>query len=249
MKACVILPTYNEAGNIAAIIGRITADAPELDILVVDDNSPDGTADHVRTLQRSHPQLDLMVRKMNRGFAQSYIDGFRRAMSRPDLTHIFTMDADLSHDPHYLRPMLALGAKSDVVIGSRYTQGGGTEGWEAWRTLLSSFANFYCRSITGLPLRDCTAGFSLIRLDRLRRLPLEDFRMSGYAFLMELKYRLWQTGAQFAELPIIFRNRAEGESKISGHIIAEGVLAPWRLRTRKVVFTTLPQTASRDDQA
>ena len=232
MKVCVILPTYNEAGNIEAIIKRLVIAVPEADILVVDDNSPDGTSDKVRILQENNPQLKLLVRMQNKGFAQSYLDGFRQALSRPELTHIVTMDADFSHDPFYLPGMLAKSEQFDVVIGSRYAPGGGVAGWEYWRMLLSAFANRYCRTITGIPLRDCTAGFSVIRLHSLLKLSLEEIHMSGYAFLMELKYLLWKRGALFTEVPIIFHNRAQGESKMSRHIIAEGVLAPWRLRGR-----------------
>jgi dolichol-phosphate mannosyltransferase len=233
MKTCVVLPTYNEAKNIGVITRRLRTIVPELGILVVDDNSPDGTADRVRELQREIPELKLLVRMQNKGFSQSYRDGFRHVLSTPDLTHVVTMDADLSHSPEDLRNMLTNGDDYDVVVGSRYVSGGRTEGWELWRVLLSALANWYCRAITGLPLRDCTSGFTLIRLDCLRLLSLDNLNMSGYAFLMELKHLLWQQGARFSEVPITFRNRAEGESKLSGHIIAEGVLAPWRLRGAK----------------
>lgn len=230
MNPCVILPTYNEAGNIGRVIESIREHAPAAAILVVDDNSPDGTADQVRQLQPQQPALSLLVRTAGRGFAQSYLAGFRHALEQPGLTHVVTMDADLSHDARYLPRMLEAAREHDVVIGSRYAAGGGTEGWEAWRRVLSRCANWYCRGITRMPVRDCTAGFSVIRIDALRRIPFERIDAAGYAFLMELKYRLGQNGAQFAEVPIVFRNRDAGESKLSARIVREGLAAPWRLR-------------------
>ena len=143
------------------------------------------------------------------------------------------MDADLSHDPAYIPEMLRVIDQCDVVIGSRYTKGGSVAGWEAWRRALSRAGNLYIRAITRMPFRDCTSGFIMIRADRLARLDLSGVDSSGYAFLMELKHVLWRSGARIREVPIIFRNRAGGESKLSGHIVREGFTAPWKVRARR----------------
>lgn len=232
-KTCILLPTYNERDNIEPLIRAIFSTVPGVHIMVIDDDSPDGTADVVRRLCGVFGNLRLLARPGKEGLGKAYLDGFRRVLSEPAFEALMTMDADFSHDPAYLPEILAQGATHDVVIGSRYTRGGGVEGWEFWRRMLSGWANFYCRTITGMPLRDCTAGYIFMRTDILRKLTLGGMRMSGYAFMMELKYMLWRAGASFAEVPISFRCRRSGESKISSHIIGEGVFAPWRLRLRR----------------
>ena len=143
------------------------------------------------------------------------------------------MDADHSHDPMYLPALLAAAEHADVVTGSRYINGGGTEGWELWRRMLSIGGNWYCRIITGMPINDATAGFNLIRTELLRHVPLQKLDSSGYAFQMELKHLLWKHGARCVEVPIIFRQRRGGESKLSGHIIREGITAPWKLLLKR----------------
>lgn len=231
-KTCVLLPTYNERDNVEPIIRAIFLQVPSIHILVIDDNSPDGTADVIRGLCGEFANLRLLSRPRKEGLGKAYLDGFGRVLAEERFDALLTMDADFSHDPCYLPAMLAQGGTHDIVIGSRYTRGGGVEGWEFWRRMLSGWANFYCRSITGMPLRDCTAGYIFLRTTMLRQVDLGGIRMSGYAFLMELKYALWRAGARFAEVPIMFRCRRSGESKISSHIIGEGVFAPWRLRLR-----------------
>ena len=139
------------------------------------------------------------------------------------------MDADFSHDPKYLEQMIKVSRVSNVVIGSRYVKEGKTEGWEFWRVMLSFFGNRYCKFVTGMPVYDCTAGFNVIDTRILKKLDFSSFDLSGYAFIMELKYLLWKAGATFKEIPITFKNRTGGESKISGHIISEGLLAPWKM--------------------
>ena len=143
------------------------------------------------------------------------------------------MDADLSHDPAHLPALLAASAEHDVVVGSRYVRGGGVSGWELWRRILSAGGNFYARTVTGLPVRDCTTGYGVIDAGLLKKVSLRRIDSSGYAFLIELKYMLFRAGASFAEVPIIFKNRVGGESKISGHIISEGVIAPWKMIFRR----------------
>jgi dolichol-phosphate mannosyltransferase len=229
----VLIPTYQERDNVEPLVRKVFAIAPQVEVMVIDDSSPDGTAGVVRALQSEFPNLRLHLRPRKEGLAKAYLDAFVRALADPWVEAVVTMDADFSHDPGYLPEMIEKGQTHDVVIGSRYTSGGGVEGWEFWRRLLSAWANFYCRTITGMPVRDCTAGFMLARTAILRKLPQSAFSASGYAFLMELKYALWLAGGSFAEVPIVFRNRRSGESKLSGHIISEGVWAPWRLRFRK----------------
>ncbi len=228
----VILPTYNERANIGKIVARLFAQHPGFRILVVDDNSPDGTAGAVTSLQQSFPRLDLLLRREERGFGSAYIAGFRRVLANGPSGAVLMMDADLSHDPAYIPAMLARIETCDVVIGSRYAAGGGVAGWELWRQALSRAGNSYVRAITRMPFHDCTSGFILMRADRLPRLDFSGIAASGYAFLVELKYALWQSGARCEELPIVFRNRAGGESKLSSHIVTEGIRAPWRIRSR-----------------
>lgn len=228
----IVIPTYNEKENIQRLVPAVFALLPEARITVVDDNSPDGTAEAVRSLQSSYPNLFLLSRNRKEGLGRAYIHAFKEILKQ-NPAKLVMMDADLSHHPQYLPAMLAEADSHDVVIGSRYTAGGRTEGWELWRRLLSRYANLYCRTITRLPIRDCTSGFKVINADFLKKIDLSRIDLSGYAFLMELKYALWQAGARFKEVPIIFRNRVGGESKISNHIIREGVLAPWKMIMRK----------------
>ncbi|MEK7067412.1 MAG: polyprenol monophosphomannose synthase [Patescibacteria group bacterium] len=230
MKNLIIIPTYNERANIAPLVKEILAIVPAINILVVDDNSPDGTQAVVRELSGQYPNISLLLRECKEGLAKAYLAGFAAALTKPDVDRIITMDADFSHQPEYLPTLLAAGSNFEVVVGSRYVQGGGTSGWELWRRVLSRCGNIYARLITGLPLHDCTGGFNLISLKALRRINLSDIDLQGYAFLMELKWLLWQAGASLTEVPIIFKNRSAGKSKMSGHIIREGIIAPWQIR-------------------
>lgn len=233
MKVCAVVPTYNERENIENLVGQMSATVPAIDILVVDDMSPDGTADAVRSLQSRFSRLGLLYRTENRGFGPAYLAGFRQVMQSSGVDAILMMDADMSHNPAHIPAMLEKLASCDAVIGSRYTANGGVSGWELWRRILSKAGNRYVRAVTGMPFRDCTSGFTLIRTDLLRRLDLTGIGASGYAFLMELKHLMWRSGARIEEVPIIFLNRAGGESKLSGHIVTEGIRAPWRVRFGK----------------
>jgi dolichol-phosphate mannosyltransferase len=228
-----VVPTYNERDNIENLAGQIFSTVPAIEVLVVDDMSPDGTADVVRSLQPRFPRLRLLYRTEDRGFGPAYLAGFREVMQNPDIDAILMMDADLSHNPAHIPAMLERIATCDAVIGSRYTANGGVSGWELWRRILSKAGNRYVRAVTGMPFRDCTSGFNLIRTDLLRRLDLTGIGSSGYAFLMELKHLMWRSGANIQEVPIIFLNRAGGESKLSGHIVTEGIKAPWLVRFGK----------------
>jgi dolichol-phosphate mannosyltransferase len=232
-KTCVILPTYNEKENIEPILKSIFKVAPNVSVMVVDDNSPDGTAGIVELLKNQYPNLSLMRRARKEGLGRAYIDAFKKVLSEGAVEKIIMMDADFSHSPSYLPKMIEESENYDVVVGSRYVEGGKTVGWELWRRLLSRGGNFYARIITGMPIRDLTGGFNLINKNFLEKINLEDFDASGYAFMMELKDVLFRGGARFKEIPIVFKNRVGGESKISNHIIKEGVMAPWRMRLKK----------------
>ncbi|MFA6561953.1 MAG: polyprenol monophosphomannose synthase [Verrucomicrobiia bacterium] len=234
MSKIIVVPTYNERENVEALVPRLFRQIPDAAVLIVDDNSPDGTAAAVELLRERFPNLRLLKRRGKEGLGKAYIHAFTEVLKDPDVGIVAMMDADLSHDPAYLPAMFEKIEQgiADIVIGSRYIAGGGTEGWELWRRMLSAGGNKYCRFITGMPLSDCTGGFNVMRASALRKLRLEEINLSGYAFIMELKYAFFKTGAVFAELPIVFQNRKQGESKISNHIIREGVIAPWRMRFR-----------------
>lgn len=232
MKNLVIIPTYNESSTIVDLVTRVFNAVPDVSIMVVDDNSPDRTGELVQALTRDFPNLKLLSRGRKEGLGRAYMHAFSEALKQ-DLGNIITMDADLSHDPACLPKMLQEAQTADIVIGSRYISGGKTIGWELWRRLLSRFASFYCRLITKMPTHDCTSGFMTINSNFLRKIDFSSIDLSGYAFLIELKYLLWKKGASIKEIPITFKNRAGGESKISNHIIKEGILAPWKMILKK----------------
>lgn len=233
-KTVVLLPTYNERENIVRIILEIFSVDHDLHLLVIDDNSPDGTGDAVRSYMRAYPNLELLSRPMKQGLGEAYKAGMLRVLADDTFEKVITMDADGSHATEYLEDILHASDKHDLVIGSRYVQGGGIENWEKWRHQLSKWGNFYARTITGLPTKDMTAGYMCFRTDLLRKIDFSHLQASGYAFLMELKFCAVHTLAcSYKEIPIIFKARREGESKISRHIIGEGLLAPWKLRFKK----------------
>ena len=232
-KTCIILPTYNERKNIEPLVRRIAAVVPEARILVVDDNSPDGTADAVRDLTGEIPNLKLHLRADKAGLGMAYMDAFQRLIAEGEVDVAVMMDADFSHDPAHLPALIGLSASYDLVVSSRYMAGGGIDGWERWRMLLSRGGNLYAGAITGMPISDMTGGFNAIRTSQLKKLDFAGMTCSGYAFQIELKYRLWRQGVTIGETPIVFRQRLGGESKISNHIVREGLIAPWRLRFSK----------------
>lgn len=236
MKHIILLPTYNEAENIEKIIVAIFSQYSSICIMVIDDNSPDGTGRIVQELFKKYPNLSLVSRKEKSGLGKAYIHGFREVLRDTDVTHVIMMDADFSHDPRYLKEMMEKSSEYDLVVGSRYISGGQTVGWERWRKALSYYGNLYARVITRSGVHDLTGGFNCIRADLLRAIDLNSIGSSGYAFQIELKYILRNMGACVAQIPIIFVNRTGGESKISNHIVSEGILAPWRMIFRKTTF-------------
>lgn len=237
MKDFIVIPTYNERENINPLIRKIFSLYPEIYIVVVDDNSPDKTADAVRTLQREFKQLLLRERSGKLGLASAYMQTFHWILETyDDARAIITMDADLSHDPIVVKTMLEKIHDYDLVIGSRYTKGGGVENWELHRQILSRGGNFYARVISGLPIRDLTAGFLCFRASLLRHERFKSINANGFAFLMELKMFAHSLDARITEVPIIFKNRVEGVSKISNHIIYEGLIVPWILRMQLIRY-------------
>jgi len=228
-KTCIIIPTYNEKENIEKIIPIIFSLITDILILVVDDNSPDKTSLAVNNLAQKYINLSLLFRERKEGLGRAYINAFKEVLKNGKIERIIMMDADFSHDPQYIPIMIRELEQYDVIIGSRYIKNGGTKGWELWRKILSFCGNLYCKSITQMPISDCTSGFIAIKTDFLRKLDFEKIELSGYAFLIKLKYLLFKSGARIKEIPIIFRNRLEGESKISSHIIREGIITPWKI--------------------
>jgi len=232
MKAVVIIPTYNERENIPPLVEALLQH-DGVSVLVVDDQSPDGTGAVADDVARRHTgRVDVLHRTSNRGFGRSYVDGIKRALrSGADL--ICQMDADFSHDPARLPALIAAAAQADVVIGSRYVSGGGVRNWPLRRRLLSRFANAYVRAITHVDARDCTSGFRCWRREALESLPLDAFVSDGYSFLVEMLFIASRQGRRIAEVPIVYVERREGQSKMSRGVIVESAITPWRLVARR----------------
>jgi len=230
-KTLVLIPTYNERDNLPPLVAELLA-LPDLEVLVLDDGSPDGTGEVADGLAHAHPgRVHVMHRTGPRGLGRSYLDGFRLARSMPcDL--VVQMDADRSHDPRYLPAMIAAAAEADVVPGSRYLHGISVVNWPLRRIILSTFANAYARTITGLRVRDCTTGYRCWRREALSSLPLDRIVSDGYAFQVEVTFLAAKAGLRIVESPIIFIERREGASKLSWRVAAEAMFTPWRLILR-----------------
>lgn len=229
-RGLVIVPTYNESDNITRIVPRILAQDPRLDVLVVDDNSPDGTGRLVDAMAAEEPRIHALHRAGKEGLGRAYLAGFRWALAR-DYQYIFEMDADFSHDPAHLPEFLGVIGDADLVLGSRYRDGKVTVvNWPISRLLLSYGANIYARAITGLHLGDATGGFKCFRREVLEAIPLDAVRSNGYAFQIEMSFRAWKRNFRIKEIPIVFHDRTEGESKMSKGIVREAILMVWRLR-------------------
>jgi dolichol-phosphate mannosyltransferase len=232
MKALVVTPTYNERDNLPVLVeGILRHDG--FHVLVVDDGSPDGTGAVADQLAAAHPgRVEVLHRTGARGLGRSYVDGLQRAL-RTDADLIFQMDADLSHNPEYLPALAAAAQQYDMVIGSRYLHGVSVVNWPLRRIFLSAFANRYIRAITGLSPRDCTSGYRCWRREALARIPLDRVFSDGYAFLVEMLFEARRAGCRFGEVPIIFVERRQGQSKVSGSVLMESLITPWRLILRK----------------
>ncbi len=235
-SAIVIIPTYNEAHNIRKMIGRILDLEHSIDILIVDDGSPDGTADIVKSMQKIKPnRIHLIERSKKLGLGTAYVTGFRFALNNEYL-YVCEMDADFSHNPDDLPKLIAVveSGEADVAIGSRYSNGISIVNWPLSRLILSFAANFYARSITGLPVKDTTAGFKCIHRKVLEKIDLQKIKSNGYAFQIEIHYRAWKAGFTLKEVSIIFKEREEGVSKMSKSIVREAIWRVWSLKFRSV---------------
>jgi dolichol-phosphate mannosyltransferase len=232
MKSLVIIPTYNERENVAMIIPavlKITAD--ETEVLIVDDNSPDGTADIVRQLQIINPRVHLLLRQKKEGLGRAYIAGFRWGLER-DYGVLTEMDADFSHRPEDLIKILAAAQVADFAVGSRYVTDGRTVNWGILRKLISKGGSLYSRLILGFPLRDWTGGFNAWNRGVLEKMGLERVQSNGYSFQIELKYRALSLGFKGVEVPIVFEDRRVGQSKMSLKIVLEAFYRVWLIRAR-----------------
>jgi dolichol-phosphate mannosyltransferase len=229
-RALVIIPTYNERENIRRIVDTVLRQDGRLEVLIVDDGSPDGTGQIVAELEASDQRVHLLEREKKLGLGTAYIAGFRWALER-DYQYVLEMDADFSHDPAHLPQFLRAIENADLVLGSRYQQGRVTVvNWPITRLILSYSANLYARGVTGLPVWDATGGFKCFRRSVLEAIDLSRVRSNGYAFQIEMSYRAWKRGFRITEIPIVFVDRTEGTSKMSRSIVREAIWMVWRLR-------------------
>lgn len=228
MKKVVIIPTYNEKENITALIPEIIKQVPDIQILVVDDSSPDGTAEVVRSLQNQYP-VHLLSREKKEGLGRAYIAGFKWALHN-NFEAIIEMDADFSHRPVDLKNMVEKLKSHDFVIGSRYCPGGGTVNWGLMRKIISRGGGLYSRIILGYPINDWTGGFNAWKVEVLKRMNLDTIRSNGYSFQIELKYKASKLGFKGAEVPILFEDRRVGQSKMSLKIVLEAFYKVWMIK-------------------
>jgi dolichol-phosphate mannosyltransferase len=232
-RALVITPTYNEIENLPTLIPEVLATDPRIDILIVDDGSPDGTGEFVRQFAATEPRVNLLERPRKMGLGTAYCRGFEFAIAN-GYDVAFEMDADFSHDPKMLPEFLKEIEDYDLVIGSRYIRGVNVVNWPMSRLLLSYFANVYSRIVTGMPLRDGTGGFKCFRTDVLERIDLTRIKSNGYSFQIETNFLVWSMGKRIKEIPIIFVDRRSGVSKMSRNIVREAATMVWKLRFAKL---------------
>lgn len=229
-RSLVIVPTYNEKENIARLIRAVLSQDPSIDVLIVDDGSPDGTGDIVDAIAGSDPRVHAIHRAAKLGLGTAYVAGFKWALAR-DYQYIFEMDADFSHAPERIPEFLQAIRTADLVIGSRYQDGHvNVVNWPMGRLFLSYSANIYARRVTGLQVFDATGGFKCFRRRVLEAIDLDDIKSNGYAFQIEMSVRAWKKGFRIVEIPIVFVDRTEGSSKMSKRIVREAVWMVWRLR-------------------
>jgi len=233
MNTLVISPTYNERKNVQSLIELILGKNSNFHLLIVDDNSPDGTADKVKELQADYPNLHLEERPGKAGLGTAYIFGFKWALEH-EYDRIVQMDADLSHDPNDVPRLVKLLDDYDLIVGSRYIEGVSVVNWPIRRLILSYGANFYSRIITGMPIKDSTGGFKAWRRKVLTEIDLNAVRSQGYSFQIEMNFRTWCKGFKIKEVPIIFIDRTIGESKMSKNIVYEAIFMVWMLRIWKL---------------
>ncbi len=229
MQATVVIPTYNERENVQRIVPALLNGREGLRVLIVDDNSPDGTADVARQLGKEDPRIAVLVRPQKQGIGPAYLAGFQRALE-DGADFVVQMDADFSHPVDMVPELLRLATDHDLVLGSRYLKGITVVNWPMSRLLLSYYGNLYARWVTGLPVADVTGGFKCWRRELLARIPLSEVRSNGYAFQIEMTYRAWRLGARLCETPILFLDRTVGDSKMNKRIALEALWIVWWLR-------------------
>jgi dolichol-phosphate mannosyltransferase len=234
VKALLIIPTYNEIANIKNIITASLSQSPDLYILVIDDNSPDGTAKAVKEMMENEPHINLIERPKKMGLGSAYVQGFKYALNN-DYDYVLEMDADFSHNPADIPRLLEAAKKYDVVIGSRYCQGVNIINWPFRRLLISYFASKYVRIITGMPIKDPTSGFKCFRRRVLEAIDLNSILSDGYAFQIGMNFRAWVKGFTIYEIPIVFTERRDGVSKMSRQIVWEAAWMVWRLQIMKLL--------------
>jgi len=229
MKALVIIPTYNEMENLPQLLPRVLEQGEAFSVLVVDDNSPDGTGDLTDRLAADDPRINVLRRAGKLGLGTAYVAGFKWALER-GFDYVFEMDADFSHDPDDLPRLLEAAMAGDVAVGSRWVGDGGTRNWSLLRTLVSRGGSKYAKTILGVPVNDLTSGFKCFSSYVLRRLDLDAIQSNGYAFQVEVNYRCHRLGYRITEVPIVFVDRRVGKSKMSPWIVAEAMGVVWKLR-------------------
>ena len=229
MKTLVIIPTYNESENVGRIVPLVLEKDPSINVLIVDDNSPDGTGRIADEMANQDERISVIHRQSKSGLGTAYITGFKFALENGyDL--VFEMDCDFSHDPKYIVEFLKAAKDVDLVLGSRYISGVNVINWPMSRLLLSYYANVYSRLVTGLPVRDATGGFKCFRREVLEAIDLDRVKSNGYSFQIEMSFRAWKKGFKIKEIPIVFEDRKVGQSKMSKRIVREAVWMVWRLR-------------------
>ncbi len=233
MKTLIIIPTYNELENLPRLLPEVLSKDDKINLLIVDDNSPDGSSAFVETEMKHNRRIHLIKRSSKQGLGTAYIAGFKYALQH-DFQLVFEMDADFSHDPKEIPRFLDAIKNSDVVLGSRYINGVNVINWPMSRLLLSWFANWYTRIITGLPIKDATGGFKCFRREVLEAINLEKVTSNGYAFQIEMTFKAWKKGFRVNEIPIIFVDRVKGKSKMSKKIVREAVTMVWKLRIKSI---------------
>lgn len=234
-RSLIIIPTYNELENIGKLLPILMTMYVEdsVDVLIVDDNSPDGTANFVKEFGEKNDRVKLLTREKKMGLGTAYCAGFKFAI-KEGYDYIFEMDADFSHDPKEIKNFLTAIRENDLVIGSRYLTGVNVINWPMRRLMLSYFANYYTRYVTGLPLHDSTGGFKCFRREVLESIELDKITSNGYAFQIEMNFKAWKKGFRIKEIPIIFYDREKGNSKMSKKIVREAVLLVWKLRFKSI---------------
>ena len=233
MKILIIVPTYNELENLPKLLPEVLSKDSNVDVLIIDDNSPDGTSAFVENEIKKNNRIHLIKRESKQGLGTAYIAGFKYALQK-DYQLIFEMDADFSHDPNEIPRFLEEIKTADLVLGSRYKNGVNVINWPMRRLLLSWFANFYTRLITGMPLHDATGGFKCFKREVLKAINFEHVKSNGYAFQIEMNFKAWKQGFRIKEIPIIFVDRVKGNSKMSKKIVREAVFMVWKLRFKSI---------------